>query len=164
MDVLLQKTLPTKRPDTELIWIYSEKPDVYQKFSQYVEKKIEEPKHLPTEVVQQCVENTTTNTKNVQNISKKSKKMLPLELVMQLSETNDIEYIKSKFQLFISQKEFSSVFGVKKCSEIMTGITNNKWNKSLVIFLSFFFDAKFIYLNKEVVYDADKCTGNVINI
>jgi len=154
MDVLLQKTLPTKQADTDLVWTYSEKPDVYQKFSQYMEPK-------PIEVVEQCIPN---NTKKIQNNPKKFKKMLPIELIIQLSETNDVDYIKSKLQSFISQKEFSSVFGVKKCSEIMTGITNDKWNKSLVLFLSFFFDVKFMYLNKEVVYNAAQSTGNVIII
>jgi hypothetical protein len=160
MDVLLQKTLPTKQAGTDLVWTYSEKPDVYQKFSQYMEPK-------PTEVVEQCITTNTTipnNTKKIQNNPKKSKKMLPIELIIQLSETNDVDYIKSKLQSFISQKEFSSVFGVKKCSEIMTGITNDKWNKSLVLFLSFFFDVKFMYLNKEVVYNAAQSTGNVIVI
>jgi hypothetical protein len=88
-----------------------------------------------------------------------------MEIIIQLSQNNimNTDHIKQQLHTFISQKEFSKAFGVKKCSEIMSGITNNKWNKSLVLFLSFLFDTKFIYLNKEVVFDNDKC-NSVIHI
>ena len=43
----------------------------------------------------------------------------------------------------------------------MKGLTENKWNKSLVIFLSFIFDTSFVYLNKDVQFNKEtnyKCS------
>jgi hypothetical protein len=37
----------------------------------------------------------------------------------------------------------------------MKGITENKWNKSLVLFISFIFDVSFVYLGKDVMYDTN---------
>jgi len=36
---------------------------------------------------------------------------------------------------------------------MLNGILNNKWNISLVSLMSFIFNTKFIYLNKEVLFD-----------
>ena len=46
----------------------------------------------------------------------------------------------------------------------MNSILINKWNKSLVIFISFLLKIKFIYLNKEVVYDKDLINNEIITL
>ena len=38
----------------------------------------------------------------------------------------------------------------------MKGLTENKWNKSVALFMSFIFDISFIYLNKPVKYNSEK--------
>jgi hypothetical protein len=209
MELLLQNTLSLKGSHEGLMWMYTEKPDTWCKFTQYVpqinvkkyefieknieiipdkkienipetikkddgkkeqkhekkEKKIDEKKleEVPKQtILMTCIKDEDNKKNNV----KSSKKILPIELIVQMSENNmmNVDYIKQELQTFISQKEFSKIFGIKKCSEIMSGITNNKWNKSLVLFISFLFDKKFIYLNKDVIYDVEKCNGDLIYI
>ena len=92
-------------------------------------------------------------------LDKKNKKN-PYDIIIEMTENNNIyiDYIKTELNNFISTKDFQKVFGIKKTSEIMSGLTNNKWNKSLVLFLSFLFNIKFIYLNKDVSFsEYDKC-------
>jgi hypothetical protein len=84
-----------------------------------------------------------------------------------LSENNviNIDYIKQAIHNFIATKDFQKVFTLKKTSEIMKGITENKWNKSLVLFISFIFDVSFVYLGKDVMYDtsdSSKYTNKII--
>jgi len=163
MEVLLQKTLPLKGDTEGIVWVYSEKPDIWSKYAQYVE---EVPKNIPIEVPKNIpIEVPKNIPPKPEKKGAKTQKILPMEIIIQLSQNNimNTDHIKQQLHTFISQKEFSKAFGVKKCSEIMSGITNNKWNKSLVLFLSFLFDTKFIYLNKEVVFDNDKC-NSVIHI
>ena len=107
-----------------------------------------------------------TTKKSLSDKKEKVKRPLPLDIIIQLSENNIInkDYIKNQLQTFISKKEFTTVFGVKKTSEIMKGLTDNKWNKSLVIFVSFLYDTSFIYLNSEVAYNSDKCLTKSIQI
>jgi hypothetical protein len=47
---------------------------------------------------------------------------------------------------------------------MLTGIIDNKWNKSLVTLLSFLFDTKFIYLNKEVLFNKELENYKTINL
>jgi len=227
MEVLLQNTLPLKGNHEDLMWMYTEKPDIWCKFTQYVPINVMKVNEVPAKVYEVPVKvnevpvkvnevpskvqevppkvqevpakvnevqpkvhevpaninevppkvhediakiekQDTKKNKKIDDVPKqtKNKKILPVEFIVQMSENNtmNIDYIKQELQAFISQKEFSKAFGVKKCSEVMSGITNNKWNKSLVLFLSFLFDKRFVYLNKEVVFDAEKCGGDLIHI
>ena len=72
--------------------------------------------------------------------------------------------MKDKLIEKISEKNYIKVFGQKKSSEIMNSIVLNKWNKSLVIFISFLLKIKFIYLNKEVVFDKEYIYKDTINL
>jgi len=206
MEVLLQNTLPLKGNHEDLMWMYTEKPDIWCKFTQYVPINVMKVDEVPpkvhevpvkvhevpvkihevpakvhevpvkvhevppkkTEDIPKIEKHDAKKNKKIDEVPKqtKNKKILPVEFIVQMSENNimNIDYIKQELQTFISQKEFSKAFGIKKCSEIMSGITNNKWNKSLVLFLSFLFDKRFVYLNKEVVFDAEKCSGDLIHI
>ena len=85
------------------------------------------------------------------------KRESPMTVILKLSENIEINsgYTQQKLIEFISKKEFIKFFGVKKSSEVMSAISANKWNKSLVIFVSFLFDVSFTYLNKEVKYNSD---------
>ena len=205
MEVLLQNTLPLKGNHEDLMWMYTEKPDIWSKFTQYVPINIKKVAEVPptvhevppkvhevpqkvhevppkkSEDITKIEKQDTKKNKKIDEVPKQTKnkddekekknvkntkKILPVEFIVEMSENNtmNIDYIKQELQAFISQKEFSKAFGVKKCSEIMSGITNNKWNKSLVLFLSFLFDKRFVYLNKEVVFDTEKCCGDLIHI
>jgi len=86
-------------------------------------------------------------------------KFLPFELICLYSNIvysdNSKKYIKNKLIEKISDKNYIKVFGIKKSSEIMSGIVNNNWNKSLVIFISFLLDKKIIYEKKEVLFNKE---------
>lgn len=97
---------------------------------------------------------------------KRAKRESPMSIILKLSENNDINsaYMQQKLIEFISKKEFMKFFGVKKSSEVMSALSANKWNKSLVLFISFIFDVSFMYLNKEVQFDSEKKYNNMITI
>lgn len=100
--------------------------------------------------------------------TKRVKRQSPMSVILKLSENNEINsgYMQQKLIEFISKKEFIKFFGVKKSAEVMSALSANKWNKSLVLFISFMFDVSFIYLNKEVQvqYDSEKKYEDVITI
>lgn len=174
MDIL--SILPSNPDESKRIWQYSERPATYAKFIQHDPYKInhhdDKTNNRKSFVeVQQCIkqdvlaekehaEEPNKTTKQSSKSSKTSKtkpqKLTPDEFIMQRAECVDIEHIRSELIKFISKKEFNKTFGVKKTSEIMKGLTENKWNKSLVLFLSFLFDVKFIYLNKDVSFYPEK--------
>lgn len=84
----------------------------------------------------------------------KKEKVLPSKVITELCHNSDInyDYIKKSLIDFISKKEFQKIFGVKKTSEVMKGLVEDKWNKSFVTFISFIFNKVFIYLKKEVSF------------
>ena len=43
-----------------------------------------------------------------------------------------------------------------KSSEIMSGIVNNRWNKSIALFISFLFDKSINYNNNIITYNKEK--------
>ena len=104
-------------------------------------------------------------TRSRSAVVKKTKQEVynPLELicketgVMQYS----YEYVKAKLIDTISQNEYIKVFGAKKSAEIMSGIMNNKWNKSVALFVSFLFNKTVLYNNAEVVYNIEKNNGTI---
>lgn len=179
MEFLLDSMLP-KHQDKEILWLYSEKPDLYCKYTQYVaqvpnkEEVVEE--HVNEVAVKEVAakevaakevaakEVAKTIVQEPQNTTcKKSKKQTPKDIIIQLTENipENYDYMKDKLIAFISNKSFQKFFGVKKTAEVMQGITNNKWNKSLVLFMSFLFDTSFVYLKKEVVYNAAVSKRNI---
>jgi hypothetical protein len=185
----------------KLMWMYSEKPTVFIKYSQYVPQECLSAVEIPAKVVeatQKVVEAPAKVVEITQKVvevpakvveapakvveapakvveapakvveapadlkaktSKKQtvKKLTPMDIIVNLSENTsaNADYINDALKQFITKQEFQKVFGIKKTSEVMKGLTENKWNKSLVLFLSFIFDATFIYLNKEVVYNIE---------
>jgi hypothetical protein len=61
----------------------------------------------------------------------------------------------------ISKEEFTKVFGLTKCAEIMSGIVNNRWNKSTALFISFLLDKEVYYNDKVLIYNKEKNKGRI---
>ena len=78
-----------------------------------------------------------------------------------LSFHNSTDYIKESLITMISKEEFSKIFGLTKCAEIMSGIVNNRWNKSTALFISFLFDKEVYYNDKIVLYNKEKNRGRI---
>jgi len=167
------------RETNDLLWTYTDKPDLYIKHTQYVpahlfdyiepiiqsQNKSEPIETIPIQLPE-TIKSVSTKSFKSTNCTKKSKQA-PLDIIILLSDNNaiNIDYIKQCIQTFISTKEFQKVFTLKKTSEIMKGISENKWNKSLVLFISFIFDVSFVYLGKDVMYDTNnssKYTNKII--
>jgi len=94
------------------------------------------------------------------------KKPNPIDIILEKSLTCHIykSDVKEKLITFISSNEFSKVFGITKSSEIMSGIVNERLNKSVALFLSFLLDKKIIYNEKEIIYNKNKEISGVIII
>lgn len=168
---LLTNLFPTCSDYSDLVWKYTDKPATFAKFTQFVYPPnkipaVEEPVHVVIETKDVLVKNEpihqptlpeTVPKPDTVKPAKQSRRQLPMQVIIQLSENVPIntDYIKTSLIEFISKKDFQKVFGVKKTAEVMKGITENKWNKSLVLFLSFMYDTAFVYLNKDVVYNSE---------
>lgn len=136
MDSELFKQLP--KNDVQLLEI--DNTELQNKYTQYVEIE--------------CVKQIAHPLMVIPKTDSKNKKK-PIEFGSENCQI-DCDYFREKIIEFISMKEFQHVFGVKKTAEIMNGITENKWNKSLVLLYSFLFDMSFVYLKKDVVFDSTK--------
>jgi hypothetical protein len=79
----------------------------------------------------------------------------PMKIILEESLTYDTyrDDVRDKIINLISSKEFNKVFGITKSAEIMSGIANDRFNKSTVLFLSFLFDKCVIYNNKNIIYN-----------
>ena len=88
----------------------------------------------------------------------------PMEIILQESNTfpKYEKDVKAKLIEEVSQKEYNKVFGLKKTSEIMSGITNNRWNKSIALYISFLFDKTVKYNNADILYNSEKNNGIII--
>jgi hypothetical protein len=96
--------------------------------------------------------------------SSKDNSVKPLNIIMSetISFHNSTEHIKDALITLISKEEFSKVFGLTKCAEIMSGVVNNRWNKSTALFISFLLDKEVYYNEKVVIYNKEKNRGRVI--
>jgi uncharacterized membrane protein YheB (UPF0754 family) len=139
--------------------------DVSQDITKDITKDIikDVSQHITKDVSQKVAKDITKDvsqdiTKDLGKKTPKTKKTSPMHIIISLSDNNIInqDYINDQLKAFISKPEFQKVFGIKKTSEIMKGLTENKWNKSLVLFLSFLFEKPFVYLAKDVTYYPDK--------
>ena len=139
--------------DNELIW----KPnnaETYNMFTQHI-KYIE-----PIVKKIEYVDNEIIKSSKKKSQKKKEELIKPIELIVR--ETNSfpdfINEIKDKLIKFISQIEFNKVFGATKNSEIMSGIVNNKWNKSTALFVSFILNKIINYNGAMITYYKEKYT------
>lgn len=191
MDIIYQ--LPSQSDNTNLLWKL-EDDVLYNKHTQYVKCETKDEKHekefksflqfatkdnsatpsssatkaTPSSPATKATPEIVVKSKNTkeENTKKERKRKSPMSLIIELTENIEVnnEYMRSSMIEFISKKEFHKFFGVKKTSEVMAGISGNKWNKSLVLFLSFMFDISFVYLNKPVKFDSEKDYQIIITI
>jgi hypothetical protein len=106
----------------------------------------------------------TKDTKDTKD-TKETKDMVNKPLNIIISETtsfnNSTEYIKEALITMISKDEFTKVFGQTKCAEIMSGVVNNRWNKSTALFISFLLDKEVYYNDKVIIYNKEKNKGRI---
>lgn len=165
--------LPSKCDDQNILWKVDDD-DLYEKYTQYAECKTKPIKKEITTIMdfpqrkESVVQEKTVQQKTViKEVTKKpAKRESPMAVIVKLTENSEINevYMRDKIIEFITKKEFHKFFGVKKTSEVMAGISGNKWNKSLVLFMSFMFDVSFVYLNKDVKFDSEKKYDTIIVI
>jgi hypothetical protein len=94
---------------------------------------------------------------------KKDETIKPLDIIINetTSFNNSTEYIKETLVKMISTDEFAKIFGLTKCAEIMSGIVNNRWNKSTALFISFLLDKEVYYNEKLLIYNKEKNRGRI---
>ena len=180
MDIL--ELLPSQSDIKKIKWEYTDDPESYKNHTQYIDIIVVHAEDIRTEDIR--TEDINKDDKKIEKVkkighcpvksisdfvnleTKKCKKMKPMDTIILLSDNIDLnaDYMRSNLIDFISKKDFRSIFGVKKAADMMKGLTENKWNKSLVIFVSFMFDTAFVYLNKDVVFNVDKSYHNKIII
>ena len=122
-----------------------------------------------TSVTQQTTSVPAATAVTATIISKNKKKpakdtsIKPLEIIMNETASfhNSSEYIKEGLINFITKEEFSKIFGLTKCAEIMSGIVNNRWNKSTALFISFLLDKEVYYNDKTILYNKEKNGGRI---
>ena len=163
-------------------------PNIFNKHSQHSQhsqKKYEEQAKIYTkettitidkkdDIVSIPIEHSKTQSvieqqpiKQVSQLSKKKTTkdttIKPLGIIMNetMSFNNSTEYIKEKLITLISKEEFTKIFGLTKCAEIMSGIVNNRWNKSTALFISFLLDKEVYYNDNIVLYNKEKNKGRV---
>jgi len=146
MDIKLLENIP----DTDSIkWIYEEKKDLYDKFTQFTMQKPEKLEKIIEKPLQK---------------SKDKDKKTHIELIIEYTNTDIIlkREIKDKLIETLGQSNYSKLFGLKKTSEMMTSITKDTWNQSIVLFISFLLERNIIYKSKSYLYNKEKNKGDII--
>lgn len=117
-------------------------------------------------LVSNVIPEAANAAKALKEIKKKPVKdtgVKPLDIIMTetISLNNSTEHIKDALITLISKEEFSKVFGLTKCAEIMSGVVNNRWNKSTALFISFLLDKEVYYNEKISLYNKEKNRGRI---
>ena len=163
----IMNTLPDNYISNETLWIYKENIEVFNKYNQQVIqnpikiiKPIQQPPSKKEEELSSKKEEEPSPKKEEEPSpkNKKSKIESPLDLIIRFTYVDKImkQDIKTKLIEFISEPEFSKVFGMKKSSEIMTALTKDSWNQSISLFISFFLNKHIIYKEKSYSYYKNK--------
>lgn len=174
IDILYNK-LGSLNDDDSLAEWKDVAPEIFNRHSQHSQPLLpsehkEQPTLplLPTEPKQPPKQTTLPSTPSIQepNNKKKSAKdttIKPIDIIMNETTAfpNTAEHIKDSIITLISKEEFSKIFGMTKCAEIMSGIVNNRWNKSTALFISFFLDKEVCYNEKVIVYNKEKNKGRI---
>lgn len=140
-------------------------PAIFNRHTQYlretlpeVVKEIKEIKEVkvPTKKNDSVKDTKTTKTTKTTTIK-------PLDIIADETTAfrNSTDYIKDALITLITKDEFSKIFGMTKCAEIMSGIVNNRWNKSTVLFISFLLDKEVYYNDKVIIYNKEKNKGRI---
>ena len=163
----IMNTLPDNYISNETLWMYKENIEVFNKYNQQVIqnpikiiKPIQQPPSKKEEELSSKKEEELSSKKEEEPSpkNKKSKIESPLDLIIRFTYVDKImkQDIKTKLIEFISEPEFSKVFGMKKSSEIMTALTKDSWNQSISLFISFFLNKHIIYKEKSYSYYKNK--------
>ena len=170
LDIIPTSSLPTKWTlNDDQLCLYNKYTQNNNVSSTYIVDKINLKKSPDNTAMSKNVIEMVSDTKDVQiepklkteyckqdslKKTKTVKKPTPSQIITELCGNSEInyDYIKNSLVNFISQKSFQTMFGIKKTSEVMKGLNENKWNKSFVTFVSFIFNKAFIYLKKEVSF------------
>ena len=163
----IMNTLPDNYISNETLWMYKENIEVFNKYNQQVIqnpikiiKPIQQPPSKKEEEPSSKKEEEPSSKKEEEPSpkNKKSKIESPLDLIIRFTYVDKImkQDIKTKLIEFISEPEFSKVFGMKKSSEIMTALTKDSWNQSISLFISFFLNKHIIYKEKSYSYYKNK--------
>jgi len=125
-----------------------------------VEQPLQHPQPLLAEAT--VSHNTVVSKKTVAK-GKKDTTIKPLDIIIKETGSFNIstEYIKESIITLISKEEFSKTFGLTKCAEIMSGVVNNRWNKSTALFISFLLDKEVYYNDKSILYNKEKNVGKI---
>jgi hypothetical protein len=146
-------------------------PAIFNRHTQYlretlpeVVKEINEVK-VPTKKNDSVKDTKTTkSTKSTKSTkTTKTTTIKPLDIIADETTAfrNSTDYIKDALITLITKDEFSKIFGMTKCAEIMSGIVNNRWNKSTVLFISFLLDKEVYYNEKVIIYNKEKNKGRI---
>jgi len=173
--------LPEEHETKKTLWIYEEEINLFSTYSQIPqvihkeqsqeqsqEFKKEQSQEFKQEQSQEFKQEQSQEFKQEQSQEFKGKlkgeeikdimKYKPMELIIKytLSTENMRNEIYSKLISFISAPEFSKAFGVKKSGEIISALSNNRWNQSMALFISFLLDANVIYKDKSYLFNKNK--------
>ena len=131
-------------------------PAIFNRHAQYSHPTLQEVQEQEVKTVHEPPV-VPTNTKKVPTTIK------PLDIIVNETTAfhNSTDYIKESLITFITKDEFSKIFGMTKCAEIMSGIVNNRWNKSTALFISFLLDKEVYYNEKVIVYNKEKNKGRI---
>ena len=130
---------------------------VTDKVKDKVTEKVKEK--VTDKVTEKVKDKVTEKVKEKKQRNKTDNIIKPLDLILKETATFEDfkDAVKNKLVAFISTTEFNKVFGMTKCSEIMSGIVNNRWNKSIALFISFLFDKSINYNSNIITYNKEKC-------
>ena len=140
-------------------------PAIFNRHTQYlretlpeVVKEIKEVKEVKVPTKKNDSVKDTKSTKTTKTTTIK-----PLDIIADETTAfrNSTDYIKDALITLITKDEFSKIFGMTKCAEIMSGIVNNRWNKSTALFISFLLDKEVYYNDKVIIYNKDKNKGRI---
>ena len=126
-----------------------------------ITKITEEPLSKPLQLSPILAKNKRRDTKDTKDTKDSANKPLNIIISETTSFHNSTEYIKESLITMISKEEFTKVFGLTKCAEIMSGIVNNRWNKSTALFISFLLDKEVYYNEKVLIYNKEKNKGRI---
>jgi hypothetical protein len=111
--------------------------------------------NIPVDKMRAVVEDRVNTIKPRDTKVSKDKKVGPMKIILDESLSYDTfrNDVRDKIINFISSKEFAKVFGMTKSAEIMSGIANDRFNKSTALFISFLFDKCVVYNKNNIIYN-----------
>ena len=175
MDTILLE-LPDNYESNSTIWIYKDKIDLYNKYNQIpmvIQEKIIKPKEEVIKPKEEVIKSKEEVIKPKEEVIKPTEEVIrhkegdkktPLDLIINYTSTSLLmkNEIKQKLIELITIPEFAKAFGVKKSAEIISALTRNSWNQSMVLFISFFLDVAIVYKEKNYIFNKEKKLKEIV--